>query len=183
MEKCTKMSQTKKKKKSNRKKKKTNSTKDNFFSSTLFLSIVFVALLILTIFLAVLVHNKKEKMVQDKVNIIIPIYKTDSDFDFSISAVELKNSKQYVFKVVNYMKDIVNDEDITYKVTISNPTKSVIKLTKNDSVDDLMVKQKETVLENEVLHSGEEDENYYYVRYEKIAKMKDTDLINIHIKS
>ena len=178
------MSQTKKKKKSNKKKKKVvKNTDSNFFSSTLFLSIVFVSLLILVIFLVVLVHNKKEKMVQDKVNIIIPIYKTDSDFDFSISAAELKNSKQYVFKVVNYMKDIVNDEDVTYTVTISNPTKSVITLTKNDSVDNLMVKQKETILENEVLHSGEEDENYYYVRYEKIAKMKETDLINIHIKS
>ena len=181
------MMEKKEKKKKRKGKQKEKTCKDKvkeFFSSTLFLSIVFIILLIIVIFLMVLVHQKRSSEKQDnKANIVIPIYKADADFEFSISAIDLKKSNKYTFKVVNYMKDIVSEEDISYTITIKNPTDSVITLVRNDEENNLMKSQKETILENETLSSKEEDEVFYYVRFKKIGKLKNTDLITIHIAS
>lgn len=174
----------KKKKKGNQKEKTWKDRLKEFFSSTLFLSIVFIILLIIVIFLMILVHQKRKSEIEEnKANIVIPIYKADADFEFSISAVDLKKSNKYTFKVINYMKDIVSEEDITYKITIQNPTDSVITLMKNDEKENLMKSQKETILENETLSAKEEDEAFYYVRFKKTGKLKNTDLITIHIDS
>ncbi len=156
----------------------------NFFSSTAFLTFVFVLLVIIVAFLIVLVHQKRKEVGDElHANIVIPIYKKDADFEFSISAVDLKKSKEYVFKVVNYMKDIVNQEDVSYKITIKNPTDSVISLTKNDDNNNLMKLQKETVLDNEILMSKEQDEVFYFVHFKKVGKLKNDDLITVHIAS
>ena len=95
----------------------------------------------------------------------------------------IKKANKYTFKVINYMKDIVSEEDISYKITIQNPTDSVITLMKNDEKENLMKSQKETILENETLSAKEEDEAFYYVRFKKTGKLKNTDLITIHIDS
>ena len=169
-----------------RKKKKKKTWKEKikeFFSSLLFLEILFVILLVVVVCLGVLVHQKRSSNEELHANIVIPIYKKDADFEFSISAVDLKKSKEYVFKVINYMKDIVNEEDIVYSVNVQNPTDSVITLTKNDDETNLMKSQENTLLENEVLSSKEEKEIYYYVRFKKVGKLKNKDLITVHIAS
>ena len=165
------MKEKKEKKKKKKGKQKEKTWKDKvreFFSSTLFLSIVFIILLIIVIFLMVLVHQKRSNEKQENI---------------SISAVDLKKSNKYTFKVVNYMKDIVSEEDISYTITIQNPTDSVITLMRNDEEKNLMKSQKETILENETLSSKEEDEVFYYVRFKKVGKLKNSDLITIHIAS
>ena len=59
-------------------------------------------------------------------NISIPIIKEDSRFAFNINALNLSQTDEYVFKIVNYRDDNINTEDFSYNITIINPKNAVL---------------------------------------------------------
>ena len=145
--------------------KQANNEKRRSNVSYILLWILFVLLFGLVVGLSVLVYQKKEKTRDQEVaNISIPISKVDSHFSFNINALNLSTSNdEYVFRVSNYKNDTVADKDLTYNITIQNPTDVVIKLTKGDSDKDLMVEQASTVLGLQNFSSQEKEDVYYHI--------------------
>ena len=146
--------------------------------------IVFVFLLGLVVGLGVLIYQKKKTQdVQPVANISIPILKTDSRFSFNINAFNLASSDEYVFRVSNYKGDKLV-ENLTYNITIKNPTDSIIKLTKDGSKKDLMIDQANTILDNQKFLSSTKEDVYYHVSIIiKGEKVTEKDLISVIITS
>lgn len=166
--------------------KQANNEKRRSNVSYILLWILFVLLFGLVVGLSVLVYQKKEKTRDQEVaNISIPISKVDSHFSFNINALNLSTSNdEYVFRVSNYKNDTVADKDLTYNITIQNPTDVVIKLTKGDSDKDLMVEQASTVLGLQNFSSQEKEDVYYHISVLKKGKnVSAKDLISVIITS
>ena len=166
--------------------KQANNEKRKSNVSYILLWILFVLLFGLVVGLSVLVYQKKEKTRDQEVaNISIPISKADSHFSFNINALNLSTSNdEYVFRVSNYKNDTVADKDLTYNITIQNPTDVVIKLTKGDSDKDLMVEQASTVLGLQNFSSQEKEDVYYHISVvKKGKKIEAKDLISVIITS
>lgn len=166
--------------------KQANNEKRRSNVSYILLWILFVLLFGLVVGLSVLVYQKKEKTRDQEVaNISIPISKVDSHFSFNINALNLSTSNdEYVFRVSNYKNDTVADKDLTYNITIQNPTDVVIKLTKGDSDKDLMVEQASTVLGLQNFSSQEKEDVYYHISVlKKGKKVEAKDLISVIITS
>ena len=163
-----------------KKKRKTNKKEDNRV-----LFIVFILLLVLVIILGILCYKKNEDVNKKKdstADIVIPILKTDSEEEFSINAANLAKVKRYIFKITNYQKDNINQEEIDYKIEITNNTNSIISVKRQDTKD-LMTDQKNTIIDGLRLGKDEEENVYYYVEMKSHKKLKTNDLISIKIVS
>ncbi|MBQ9019195.1 MAG: hypothetical protein IJ097_02650 [Bacilli bacterium] len=154
----------------------------DFINSTITLSIIFVLLLILVIVLTVLCFQKNKELENNGfANMTIPVYELGSNYEFSINAKTLSETDEYIFKIVNYRKELLNIEEIPYTVEIKNDTQSTVKLTMNKSKKDLMKKQQSTILDRKVLSSKEKENIYYHVKITKYHKLSKDDLIYIKI--
>ncbi len=154
-----------------------------FFSSQLFLEIVFVALLILVIVLGILVYEKQPKKTTEKsANIVIPISKLESRHSFNINAFNLMEEKEYIFKVTNYKGSQVNQEDYAYQITVQNPTTATIMVTKNDDKTDLMLDQNATVIDGN-LKAGKKQEDYYRISVVSSGVVQKEELISVVVTS
>ena len=161
--------------------RKSKSTK-----SYILLWVLFVLLLGLVVGLGVLVYQKKKAVGEEEIaNINIPITKVDSRFSFNINAYNLSSSNgEYVFRVSNYKNDEIASPDLTYSITIQNPTDVVVKLTKGDEDKDLMVEQTSTVLGSQSFSTSEKEDVYYHISVVKKGKKVDVkDLISVIITS
>ena len=155
-----------------------------FINTPEFLVVIFVLLLVLVVVLTVLcIIKDKETDRNAFANIVIPVYELNSDYEFSINAKTLAETDEYIFKIVNYKKNNVNEEEIPYTVEIKNETNATIKVTMNKSKKDLMKKQKLTVLKKKVLKANEKEDIYYHVKVTKSKDLTNKDLINITIKN
>ena len=166
--------------------KKKSDEKKKSIGSYVFLWVLFIMLLGLVVGLSVLVYQKKEKIKEQEVaNISIPISKVDSHFSFNINAFNLSSSNgEYVFRVSNYKNNKIADTNLTYNITVQNPTDVVIKLTKGDSDKNLMVEQTSTVLGLQNFSSQEKEDVYYHISVvEKGKKVDKKDLISVIITS
>ena len=162
-------------------KKKKFSFKE-FINSTKTLTTIFILLLVLVIFLIVLCVNKSKEADNNKfANMIIPVYELNTDYDFTINAKILSETDEYVFKIVNYKKEELNKESIPYQIEIVNDTNSIIKVTKDDSKKDLMVDQKQTIIEGKKLSNKEKENIYYHVKITEYNDLTSKDLISIKI--
>lgn len=167
------MKNTKKQKKKTKKEKKDIKV----------LTVVFTLLLVLVIVLGVLCYKKNEEFKRKAfANITIPILKTDSEEEFSINAKTLSEAKKYTFKITNYQGDIINKEEIDYKIEITNNTNAVITIKREDTKD-LMNDQKNTIIDGLRLGKTAKEDIYYYVEIKTFKKLKTNDLINIKIVS
>ena len=162
---------------------KVNTTNSNNRAST-FQLIIFIVLLIVVIVLGVLIFQKsKMESNNETANISIPIIKEDSRFAFNINALNLSQTDEYVFKVVNYRDDDINTEDFTYNITILNPTNTVIEMTKDDGKKNYLSGKKEETIENEKLGNSLKDEHYYHIKVVKTGKLMEKDLISVIIQN
>ena len=106
------------------KKKSKKKTTEDLLNSTKRLTIVFVLLLILVIFLLVVcVIKYKESKENEFANMVIPVYETNTNYEFNINAKILNEVDGYTFKIVNYKKDEINKEEIPYKIEVKNIVK------------------------------------------------------------
>ena len=157
--------------------------KENFFKSTKFLTIIFISLLVLVVVLGVLVGvKKKEDSSTLKANIILSLVDEKDSFDFGINAKELSEAKVYSFKVANY-REKINKKEINYSVTIKNNTDSEISITKNNSNENLMKDQKNTLIENNSLIKNKKYYDYYIITMNKSGKLKDKEFIYVNVKA
>lgn len=165
-------------------KKKEKKTAKDLLQSVKTLTMVFVLLLILVIILFVLcVVKYKESKENEFANMVIPVYELNTDYEFNINAKTLSEVNEYVLKITNYKKKDINKEEIPYKLTISNDTDAVIKVTKGDSKKNLMNNQKETIVDNHTLKKDEKESIYYHIKVTKSNDLKRNDLIYIKIEN
>ncbi|MBR5370276.1 MAG: hypothetical protein IK137_03115 [Bacilli bacterium] len=163
------------------KKRKKKDVKD-LLKSVKTLTVIFILLLIFVIFLVVLcVIKYKESKSKEFANMVIPIYETNTNYEFNINAKILNEVDGYTFKIVNYRKDKINEEEIPYQIEIKNPTNSIIKVTKDDSKKDLMDNQKETILKRNTLKKDKKENIYYHIKIVKSNNITRDDLIYIKI--
>ena len=184
----TKKNTKEKQKKEPKKVIKKETTKERIkkiITSTKFLSIVFVILLILVVVLSFLAYNmrKENPDLKIKPKIIIPLIQENDQLGFSINAIELSQASEYVFKITNYKKDKIIAVNIPYKLEIENGTDSVIEVFENDSNKDLMQNKRSLVLDNQVMPGKEEKNIYYHIRMKKKGELKDLDTINVVINT
>lgn len=167
-----------------KKKNKKKKTFKDLMNSTKTLTVIFLLLLVLVIFLIVLCVVKNNEADKNKfANMVIPVYELNTDYEFNINAKTLSEVNEYVFKITNYKKDEINKEEIPFTIEIKNDTKSVIKVTKNNSKKDLMKSQKQTILKEEKLKKEEKEDIYYHVKITKNNGLTREDLIYIKIKN
>lgn len=164
------------------KKKTKKKNAQDLLNSVKTLTIVFISLLILVISLLVLcVIKYKESKENAFANMVIPVYETDTNYEFNINAKILSEVEEYTFKIVNYRKKELNKEELPYKIEIKNDTNSVIKVTKNDSKKDLMKDQKETIIDENTLKTDKKENIYYHIKITKSNDLTKDDLIYIKI--
>ena len=162
---------------------KVNTTNSNNHAST-FQLIIFIVLLIVVIVLGVLIFQKsKMESNNETANISIPIIKEDSRFAFNINALNLSQTDEYVFKIVNYRDDDINTEDFSYNITIINPTNTVIEMTKDDDKKNYLSGKKEETIENEKLGNSLKEEHYYHIKVVKTGKLMEKELISVIIQN
>ena len=153
-------------------------------NSLLVLKIIFVLLVVLVIVLGIIVYQRSnDENYSVKANIVIPVVTAGDEFDFSINASALAQSNTYVFKVTNYKDKTINSIEIPYQVTIENGTNSVIKVTKNGESKDLMIDQKNTVINGESLGKDKRNYAYYTVKMTSHGDIGSQDIISVKISS
>ena len=146
--------------------------------------VIFIVLFIIVIVLGILIFQKSKNESNNEIaNISIPIIEKDSRFAFNINALNLSQTDEYVFKIVNYRDDVVNNEDFTYKITIINPTNAVIEMTKDDGKKNYLSGKKEETIENEKLGNSLKEEHYYHIKVVKTGKLMEKDLISVIIQN
>lgn len=171
-------------KKSIEKKLDSNVNNNTNNRASTFQLIIFIVLLIVVIVLGVLIFQKsKMESNNETANISIPIIKEDSRFAFNINALNLSQTSEYVFKIVNYRDDVINNEKFTYNITIINPTNSVIEMTKDDNKKNYLSGKKEETIENEKLGNSLKEEHYYHIKVLKSGKLMEKDLISVIIQN
>ena len=161
-------------------KKKITNIKKLKITSDKILLIIFILLLILVIFLGIKVYNKKQKEKSKIVaNLVIPIINIDKERNLSLNVSELVKDDEYILKITNFRADNINQEEISYSITIENYSTAKIEIKKDNNEQNLMIDQSATIIEDLKLKSKIKDEAYYYIK----EKLKDTDKINIKIAS
>ena len=156
-----------------------------FFSSIMFLKIIFVILIIVVIVLGLFIY-KKEKNDDNKqyAHISVPVNQLGSDFEFGIDTLLLskENNKEYILKITNYKDDKVNKEEIPYQVIIENPTDCIISVTKDNEDKNLMVEQLSTTIEGKLTSALKED-IYYHIVIDSVGNLQSNDLLSVKIVS
>ena len=163
-------------------KKKKQKNIQNLMKSVKTLTVVFSLLLVLVIFLLVLcVIKYKESKENEFANMVIPVYETNTNYEFNINAKVLNEIGVYTFKIVNYKKNDINKEEMPYKIEIKNTTDSTIKVTKGDSKTDLMKKQEDTIVDEVTLKKDKKENIYYHIKITKAKNITKDDLIYVKI--
>ncbi len=172
------------KKQKNKKKKKKSFSFQDFITSEKTLLAIFCILLVAVILLFFVVfHKKKELEENPNANMVIPIYKDSSSFHFSISAKALSEKEQYIFKVTNFQNDIINSEDVHYRITVENDTDSKIKVVKKDSQDNLMTDNHKTTIDGGLLTKRVEEEDTYQVTMTSHGELDENQFIRIEVSN
>lgn len=154
--------------------------------SYVFLWALFAILFVVVVFLGFLVFKKRDSL-ENKIesNISIPIVKSDSKFSFNINVANLSSDNtEYVFRVSNYQGDAIATSDLAYNIMVQNPTDAVIKLTKGDENENLMIEQMNTVLGDQKFVSSDKEDVYYHISViKKGKKVTSKDLVSVIITS
>ncbi len=166
----------------NKKVEKKDNKKKNLFTLDNLLKLIFFVLLIVVIVLGVMVVKKNnESGSKVQANIVIPVFEKGSSSSVTINADNL--SSDYIIKVTNYRSDSINKTKLNYSVNVLNGTSSSIKVLKNNSKDNLMVDNKNTIIENESLRKDIKENVYYYIRISDYSKVKKDEKIVVRIDS
>lgn len=166
----------------NKKVEKKDNKKKNLFTLDNLLKLIFFVLLIVVIVLGVMVVKKNnESGSKVQANIVIPVFEKGFSSSVTINADNL--SSDYIIKVTNYRSDSINKTKLNYSVNVLNGTSSSIKVLKNNSKDNLMVDNKNTIIENESLRKDIKENVYYYIRISDYSKVKKDEKIVVRIDS
>ena len=143
-----------------------------------YLYLAFVALLGVKVYQA-----SKIKRVEEA-NVVVPLLKKDLSYNMSINLVELKKNKEYSIKISNFRQNTVNQEEVDYQILVSNESKAIIKVTKDQDENNLIKNQESTRIEGVSLKAKEKNYSiYHFSVIENKDKIKSNDKIDVTIKS
>ncbi len=166
--------------------KKKNKSIGEILTSTKSLTIIFVALFVFVLVLGGFLVARKMKE-NPKANMVIAIMNQEKNYGFYIDANSLREKDSYLLKVTNYRGPSINEEDVNYSITFSNPTDGTIAVKKlvdfKEVGEDLMIEQDGTKIVDEKLKKGEKREIWYKVTLTKKGNIKEKDLISVLIES
>jgi len=146
--------------------------------------VIFIVLFIFVVILSFLVYQKsKIESSKQHANISIPITEEGSRFAFNINALNLSQTDEYVVKIVNYKDNVINKDNLTYNISIINPTNTIIQMTKDNGKKNYLTGKKEDIIENEKLGKSLKEEHYYHIKVVKAGKLKEKDLISVIIQN
>ena len=169
-----------------RKKKKKEVSFKEVLTSTKSLTIIFIGLCVFVFVLGGFLVSRKMNQ-KPEANMLIAVMEKEKSYSFHINAYALKDEDSYLLKVVNYRGDSIINEDITYSMTITNPTDSEISIKKLDNFeevgDELMVDPKESKIVDEKFNKNEKNENWYKISMTKKGNLKENELIRVLIES
>ena len=167
-------------------KKKKNSKKNNFMefiSSYRFLYSALAVLFIVVLVLSIMVLVKGREYKDNHANLVFPILEEKVHNSMNIDLNELKKKKQYIIKVTNYRGSSVNQNELSYSLTIQNSTDVSIEIVKGNDTNNLMTDQKTSVIEGITLKAREKQEDIYSIRILDDTQLKKKDKITIEIDS
>lgn len=86
------------------------------------LLVIFLLLCVVVFILAIVLVTKKNDYKKDRFDINIPLTKEElaKEINMSVETDSLKKSesKEYKFRVVNYLNNDINKEELTYKISL-----------------------------------------------------------------
>lgn len=149
-----------------------------------YLYLAFVALLAIVVFLGVKVYQASKIKRVEEANVVVPLLKKDLSYNMSINLVELKKNKEYSIKISNFRQNTVNQEEVDYQILVSNESKAIIKVTKDQDENNLIKNQESTRIEGVSLKAKEKNYSiYHFSVIENKDKIKSNDKIDVTIKS
>lgn len=152
-----------------------------FISSYAFLYSLFFVLLICVLVLGIVVFVKRNESNNKAFNIAVPILEDGNRSAFNIDLAELKNREEYVLKVTNYRGDNINTESLDYSITIRNESGVIIKVTKDDQDDDLMVDPVATIIEGVGFGTDKKEEDIYHFTINDDSKIEKDAVVSVEI--
>lgn len=155
-------------------------------TTELLLVIVFITLLIFTIFVAIKVVEVNGKIKTDsKASIVMPLIEKEVNYDLGVDISNMKanDTKDYVFKISNYRNDFIVDHLVNYKLIFAMPSSVEVEVYKNDEKIKSIKGQKEAVVENNNLASKDKQEDIFKLKIKATKKISDNKLLTISIQS
>ena len=132
-----------------------------------------------------LIHRKLNE--KPKANMLIAVMEKGKKYGFHINAYALADVDEYLIKVVNYRGPTINQEDINFSITFSNPTDSKISVKRLKNMEEvgeeLMNNQESTKIVNQKLEKKKENEIWYKISVVQKGNVKNNDLIDVLIES
>lgn len=178
------------KKKVTKSKKKTKVKKERRFKFTgldsidVLLLVIFIALLVLTIFLGFKVHQAKKNYKEYvRASIVVPVLAKDTNNNISVDIANMKKSeeKEYTFKVANNKDKNINPEEVVYALQLVNTDSVSVEVYKNDGKENILPGSN-IILDNK-LKKDEEQVDVFTLKIKAIKKTSDKELITIKIIS
>ena len=168
-----------------KKKKEKSSLKEKLLSDkSLIIFFVFMLTFVLVL-VGFLIHRKLNE--KPKANMLIAIMEKGKKYSFHINSFALADVDGYLIKVVNYRGPTINQEDINFSITFSNPTKSKISVKRLKNMEEvgeeLMENQDSTKVDNQKLEKEKENEIWYKISVVQKGDVKNNDLIGVLIES
>lgn len=168
-----------------KKKKEKSSLKEKILCDKS-LIIIFVFMLTFVLVLGgFLIHRKLNE--KPKANMLIAVMEKGKKYGFHINAYALADVDEYLIKVVNYRGPTINQEDINFSITFSNPTDSKISVKRLKNMEEvgeeLMNNQVSTKIVNQKLEKKKEKEIWYKISVVQKGNVKNNDLIDVLIES
>lgn len=110
---------------------------------------IFLLLCIVVFILAIVLVTKKNDYKKDRFDINIPLTKEElaKEINMSVDTDSLKKSesKEYKFRVVNYLNNDINKEDLTYKISLKAKDSLKLELYSTEENKELLRNEKQVV--------------------------------------
>ncbi|MDO4996048.1 MAG: hypothetical protein Q4E69_02605 [Bacilli bacterium] len=148
------------------------------------LIVIFVCMLVLTIFLGFKVAKaKKEFKDYKRASIVVPVLAKDTNNNISVDISNMKkgDSKEYTFKVSNNKDNNINPDEVVYALQLVNTDSVSVEVYKNNSKDNILPGSN-IILDNK-LKKDEEQIDVFTLKIKAVKKTSDKELITIKIIS
>lgn len=150
-------------------------------SSYAFLYSVFSILIVCVAILGGMVFVKGKEYKKNKSDIVVPILEDGTRSALNIDLKQLKKTGEYRVKITNYRGDKINESSMDYSITIRNVTSTDVKVTKDDSKDNLIVDKEATIIEGVGFGSSSKEEDVYHFTINDDSEIENDALISLEI--
>ncbi len=150
----------------------------------LILSLVFVIMIVVIVFLSYKVVTKRNDYKEHvKSSIIIPLLgkETNNEISVDVSNMRKGDSKDYSFRISNNKDNNVNKEEVPYEIELLETDDFEIEVYKNSSKKNIL--NKDNTITNNKLIGNEEQIDTYVLKIKANKKTSKRQLITIRVIS